>query len=55
MTNTIEAGDATVRPSPANSTKPKWMKLMNDYLWILILVAWFALMKFVLPGLGVPT
>jgi hypothetical protein len=32
-----------------------WKKIMGDYGWLLILVGWFVLMKFVLPRLGVST
>ncbi len=32
-----------------------WKKAMNDYWWIVFLVAWFLMMKFVLPRFGVPT
>jgi hypothetical protein len=35
--------------------KKPWMKLMHDWGWILILVGWFALQKFVLPRMGVST
>ena len=32
-----------------------WKKRMGDYSWILILVGWFVLMKFVLPRFGIST
>jgi hypothetical protein len=32
-----------------------WKRIMGDYGWLLILVGWFVLMKFVLPRLGVST
>lgn len=32
-----------------------WRRLMGDYGWILFLVGWFLLMKFVLPRFGVST
>jgi len=28
---------------------------MSDYAWILVLIGWFVLMKFVLPRFGVST
>jgi len=30
-------------------------KIMGNYSWLLILIGWFVLMKFVLPRLGVST
>jgi hypothetical protein len=32
-----------------------WKDLMGDYAWILILIGWFVVMKFVLPRFGVST
>jgi p-aminobenzoyl-glutamate transporter AbgT len=32
-----------------------WKKVMNDWGWILFLVGWFVVMKFVLPRFGVGT
>jgi hypothetical protein len=32
-----------------------WKKTMQDYAWILVLVGWFVVMKFVLPRFGVGT
>lgn len=32
-----------------------WRRILGDYGWILILVGWFVLMKFVLPKFGVGT
>jgi p-aminobenzoyl-glutamate transporter AbgT len=36
-------------------TSKLWKKIMGDYAWVLILVGWFVLMKFVLPRFGVGT
>jgi len=33
----------------------RWRRFMGDYGWILFLVGWFVLMKFVLPRMGVGT
>jgi p-aminobenzoyl-glutamate transporter AbgT len=36
-------------------TLNRWKKYMGDYAWILILVGWFVLQRFVLPRFGVST
>jgi p-aminobenzoyl-glutamate transporter AbgT len=32
-----------------------WKTIMHDYGWILFLIGWFVMMKFVLPRMGVST
>jgi p-aminobenzoyl-glutamate transporter AbgT len=32
-----------------------WKRRMGEYAWILVLIGWFVLMKFVLPRFGVAT
>jgi hypothetical protein len=32
-----------------------WKRMMSDYGWLLLLLGWFVLLKFVLPRFGVST
>jgi hypothetical protein len=36
-------------------TLKNWKKHMHDWAWILVLVGWFVVMKFVLPRFGIGT
>jgi p-aminobenzoyl-glutamate transporter AbgT len=47
--------EATPPSNPNISTRRRGKKFMNDYVWILLLIAWLVLLKLVLPRLGVPT
>jgi hypothetical protein len=56
MTDQINVNPIPKKTESTDSRKKRgWKGFMHDYFWILLIVAWFVLMKFILPSFGVPT